>query len=1128
MARLEIRFSGGLTGHAQLPRIRPLFVGNSNDCDVLLHDPGVLPVHCSVGWREGRVVVEVEPDADAVLLNGKPVTSSTLRSGDVLRVGDSEIVLVMEDDEREDTDVFASEDSVERSLQAATSLRSGPVVRGEAADRLRRAWQPFRWETARAGAPEDAPRGVLTTPAVIALTLAAVVVVAVGVLLGWFVLKRTAGRRFDSAVEAMGQKLYSQAIHRFDRYLEEFGQHELVDRAKVLRALCKVGQYVEGSEPSWTNALSAAQRMARETAGNDAFADVRGEFASLVARIAVSFAERARDDADQRSYDRAGEALALLAKTVPPQERPLDILGTIDDVLAQAHENIGRSVERADTVSAMEAALEAGDVVTCYQEYRRLEPGYGVRTRESAKAERLARALELEREAIALTSLSKDALIRDLAAPEGVTLTLSPRTISEAATSATDRLIFAFAAGYAYALDAAGGKVLWRRAVGFDDPIRPVAFDTQEGTRVLVADRRRRELALLDGRSGTLIWRQPLEESFEAVPLMTGARIFVPTSSGGILRLDRDSGRLAGRAALDRQELRTPVTRDKEGRWIYAVGDRFNLYVLSIENLRCRSITWIGHRKGAIRTPPVQAGRYLVLFANDRLAACTMLVLGLSQDGGEARLLQEVRLEGWAFTPPVVRDSTVLVATDRGEVYAFAVRPPGSGEKEPFLLLARYDPPFQHASRTHVLSDSASHLWVAGKGLRKYDFDRRKGAFAPGRDVLDGGFASGPLQSVGKMIFAVRRPPNGGGVRVSAVADDLGKIAWETALGETLCGDAIVREAAGELLIVSRSGKAFFLSEEALSSGGFLPDAWRELERFRKIDPAADVLRVGATHVWRPPVGGTEILVWSASRVDAGSDPAWVKLPVPLGAPMAVFGHGLLVPGADGRIYWISPASGREMAQPFQETIDAARPDTWRTPTVVDDRRFLVADVRGALYQCELRAEPTSHLALARKVALDAPVRSPIAVAEGIAYFVDSRDVLRAVRADDLGEVGSWKLPGRPTLGPVRAADEVFLHVNGDGLWRLRGGNVIWKRDIGTDRPAGCPLVVDDVVCVATVKGRLLSLALADATEVASFQMETPFAGTPIAFRDRVVAPVVDGSLRVFQRSRLLPRQGDK
>ena len=1126
MARLEIRFSGGLTGHAQLPRIRPLFIGNSNDCDVLLPDPGVLPVHCSVGWREGRVFVEVEPEAGPVLLNGEPVTSARFRNGDVLRVGDSEIVLVMEDDEREDTDIFAGDDSVERSLEAAASVRSGPVVRGDDADRLRRAWQSLRGEAAREVAPQETPQRLLAAPAVMILTLSAIALVALGVVLGWFVLRRTADRRFDSAVEAMGQKLYSQAIHRFDRYLEEFPQHQLVARAKVLRALCRVGQYVEGSEPSWTNALSAAQRMATETAGQEAFADVRGEFTSLTAQIATAFAERARDRADQESYGRAREALELLARTVPADERPVDVLATINEVLAEAHENIGRSVERADSVGAMDAALRKGDFLTCYQEYQRLEPDYGVRTRDPAKTERLARALELERQAIAFTSLSKNPLATEASAPPGVTLTIAPRKGNASAADAKGRVVFASAAGYGCALDAAAGKVLWRRAVGFDDPIPPVTFDAQEGTRVLVADRRRRELALLDERSGTLIWRQQFDEPFEAAPLVKNTRVFMPTASGGILVLDRDTGRLAGRVALDAQELRTPLMCDNDGQRIYAVGGRFNLYVLSLDDLRCRSITWIGHAKGAVQTPPVQAGRYLVLLANDRLAGSTMLVLGLSEDAGEARLLQEVRLDGWAFVPPAVRDSTVLVATDRGSVYAFAVRPPESGEREPFLLLAHYDPPYELASRAYLLSTSASHVWVAGKGLRKYDFDRQKGSFTPGRDVLDRGFASGPLQSLAEAVFAARRPPNGDGIRVAAVRDDSGNIAWETALGETLCGSAMVREASGTLMAITRSGKAFFLSEQALSAGGFLQDAWRELEPFKKIDARADVLVVRETTVWRPPVGASEILAWADPGPDVGSNPAWLKLPAPLGAPAAVFGDGLLIPGADGRIYWISPTSGKEMAQPFQDVIDAARPDVWRAPAVVDDKRFLAADVRGTLYLCELRSEPIPHLAPAHKVTLDAPVRSPIAVAEGIAYFVDARDTLRAVRAAGLDEVGSWKLPGTPTLGPVRAGQDVFLHVDGTGLWRLRGGKVIWKCDLGADRPAGCPLVAADVVCVATARGRLLSLQLADAAEIAAFEMDTPFVGAPIAFGEWIIAPRLDGSLQAVRRSALSAKQG--
>ena len=97
MAKLRIRFASGLTGHANLPFSRPLYIGTSPECDIALDDKAVAPVHCRIVRQENRFYVHSEAESSGVFLNGKHVTSAPLSDGDVLQLGRCEILVSLED-----------------------------------------------------------------------------------------------------------------------------------------------------------------------------------------------------------------------------------------------------------------------------------------------------------------------------------------------------------------------------------------------------------------------------------------------------------------------------------------------------------------------------------------------------------------------------------------------------------------------------------------------------------------------------------------------------------------------------------------------------------------------------------------------------------------------------------------------------------------------------------------------------------------------------------------------------------------------------------------------------------------------------------------------------------------------
>ena len=95
MSFLEIRHRTGRIETRELSREVPLLVGQLASNDIRIEADGVAPIHCRISWKQKHFeVAAVAPSG--VQFNGTMVRQESLMPGDVIRVGDVEIVLLDE------------------------------------------------------------------------------------------------------------------------------------------------------------------------------------------------------------------------------------------------------------------------------------------------------------------------------------------------------------------------------------------------------------------------------------------------------------------------------------------------------------------------------------------------------------------------------------------------------------------------------------------------------------------------------------------------------------------------------------------------------------------------------------------------------------------------------------------------------------------------------------------------------------------------------------------------------------------------------------------------------------------------------------------------------------------------
>ncbi len=95
MSVLEIRHRTGRIETRELSKAVPLLVGQLASSDIRVEADGVAPVHCRISWKRKNFEVAAV-SAEGVQFNGAMVRNKVLLPGDVIRVGDVEIVLLAE------------------------------------------------------------------------------------------------------------------------------------------------------------------------------------------------------------------------------------------------------------------------------------------------------------------------------------------------------------------------------------------------------------------------------------------------------------------------------------------------------------------------------------------------------------------------------------------------------------------------------------------------------------------------------------------------------------------------------------------------------------------------------------------------------------------------------------------------------------------------------------------------------------------------------------------------------------------------------------------------------------------------------------------------------------------------
>ncbi len=211
--------------------------------------------------------------------------------------------------------------------------------------------------------------------------------------------------------------------------------------------------------------------------GEEAFAtEARPELASMLPDIAEGLAKKAQSDQDSALADLADESLALIEKYLPSSARPQARLEDIESLIGLTRREIARGDRLRATVAEIRKAAGEGRTQEGYQLRRALLTDYPALVDDASLSEAIQSVSQAEQAVVARIDKPRESLAAEPESKVLATVSLARRTVAAQVSTATGRLAFAVAGGAAYGVNAADGKVLWRRDIGFEASVRSVEF----------------------------------------------------------------------------------------------------------------------------------------------------------------------------------------------------------------------------------------------------------------------------------------------------------------------------------------------------------------------------------------------------------------------------------------------------------------------------------------------------------------------------------------------------------------------------------------------------------------------------------------------------------------------------
>jgi outer membrane protein assembly factor BamB len=926
--------------------------------------------------------------------------------------------------------------------------------------------------------------------------------------------------QFKAANTSFENGSYSDAIEKFNEFIEENPKHEKVNTAKVRRVQALIAQTYETK--NWDETIKRAETqlpgLLEDSSINMDL--IRDDLGVMLPGAALKISERALKQTDLPGMEKQLE-LALGAKQVvdnaayiPNSIRKRPVVATTidkfeDNILAVQ----GLIQKEYDYKAGLTEIRQLGDA-------SKTEEAFALYQKLTRQYAELAAREELQ---VAMKAVS--AKERELVKPTPTSLTTS----SEARPSDSQSVVVlaskngqkldadrdvitpVLAEGTLYGIESSDGSVVWRKWLGFQTQIQPQVFKED---LLLVADQQNQDLMLLKRLDGKVVWRTEIGEPF-VTPAFNDAMIVVTARSGKVFKLDAQTGKVIAAVQLPQTANVSAMIAEREP-YIYQPGYYSNIYILSSEDLSCRDVYYLGHYKGSIEVPLVIWNGHLLVCVNSG-SRCDLYVLKPEEQGLGLQMVQLLnRITSGPVTTPLLRFGRwMLVASDNGDLKILNIDP--ADEANPISKFAEEKFENRSGQRAFLLTQG-NQLWIAGKGILKYRIQGSLGKFTRQLITNIGDSFVAPLHAIEEGVLHVRRREGSGMISVSAVDPNTLKEIWRTDLGGSLAGSPTV--VGDEIMAISNQGDLFLLDSAAISRG--------YSDNAEKSSTIVESLSFDSTIA----LGDNRFAcIGSNGRDDLlsieGGNSRLLKLKPPADKPVCepiAVGGDLIIASAEGPVVRVDARTGQMIGAPFQPPVKPGEKVNWKRPVLIEGEVFAIAREGVDSSPSSIFVLDSSDGKSIREVsefAADARIKSPLEsfarTVVGVFSNAENDQLVALDSANSLTSLGTATLPGNYVAGPWVVGPAVLVTLDTDELVCFdQQLQEKWKISLPPDQVAGEPVLDRGKIAFAFQNGKVVWLDPETGQEANSILLGQPVSG--ISFVDnKLYFGGSDGTVHVWQ-----------
>jgi len=923
-----------------------------------------------------------------------------------------------------------------------------------------------------------------------------ILLVAGGFLL-FNMLRGDASKMFEHAQTLYEEQSYGLAVEAYDKYLDRFPNDPNAGLAKVRRGMALLRMEVE-NKSDMEDALRVAQEVLPEIQGEERFSEMHPELAGLLPTIAEGFVKQAEatpDSEESKVFIQRAEEAMILANDgayIPTSQRGAQ-LGRFDRILegiATERREIERDEELAKRLVEINAAIEEDNTARAFLIRKELIRNYNDLESNPLLQEAVHRISKKEQDLVTVEAQIIEAVQEDRKTPV-ISQVLLASQKGDGADGLSGQVVMVPARGAIYGFDAGNGNVLWRRFVGFDSNYIPQRVSDQIGSDAILVDSMLNEVVRVQALTGDVVWRATIGEPMTE-PVVTPDKIFVSTPSGKVYTLSTDTGDVSRHAQLP---MPAPMgagiseTRPQ----IYQVGEHSNLYVLSKQDLRCREVFYVGHKAGTVKVPPLVQKGFVFVCENAGTDYSLLHILTTNSNGLELTAVQDpIRMQGHIVRPPMVYNRSVLTVTNLGAAYLCEVD--ASRTVEPVRVTVESKPRYKAPELSYPLATSR-RLWMADKQLTSYQFLVAQGALSEQQINFQEETFVAPLQSIGDIVFHVRRGYNSSAYSVAASRDATGDPLWETHIATPFAGSPLLHLEKGVIVATNAEGRMFEVASD-------LPNGFEA-----KSVPIPKGISYDGDYGYSAKINPNLFAFANRNRGDlalvyeAGSGIERVrkrKLSAPReppSTPPVGFGGGLLSASSAGTVFLCNVEEDGNLAQPFQPPLSPGVKVAWLPPIPLDADTFAIANEAGKLYR--IVHQPGVALKKTHEASLEGLANRIALVGDTVIAIrrEGGTDAIVTFASTDLKPGEPVALNARCEYGPFAVGNVAIMRLaNGEMLAIDSAGKEVWRRQSEHSLPVGEPLILGTGVVLVSPAGQLWKVSLDSGEESPAIDIGQPLA----------------------------------